>query len=61
MPVVNNPLKSLYGFQSPSFSVNAAGNLVANNITSQQCHCQQYITACILTPRAQHSYRFIGH
>jgi len=34
MPVVNNPLKSLYGFQSPSFSVNAAGNLVANNITT---------------------------
>jgi hypothetical protein len=33
MPVVNNPLKSLYGFQSPSFSVNAAGNLIANNIT----------------------------
>lgn len=34
MPVVNNPLKSLYGFQSPSFSVNAAGNLIANNITT---------------------------
>lgn len=33
MPVVNNPFKSLYGFESPSFSVNAVGNLVANNIT----------------------------
>ena len=33
MPVVNNPFKSLYGFQSPSFSVNAAGNLVAVDVT----------------------------
>lgn len=33
MPIVNNPLKSLYGFQSPSFSVNALGNLVAVNVT----------------------------
>lgn len=27
MPVVTNPFRSLYGFQSPSFSVDAAGNV----------------------------------
>lgn len=49
MPVVNNPLKSLYGFQSPSFSVNAAGNLVANNITVNNVTANDITAAGIST------------
>ena len=49
MPVVNNPFKSLYGFQSPSFSVNAAGNLVANNIVVNNITANDITAAGIST------------
>lgn len=34
MPVTNNPLVSLYGFQSPAFSVDALGNTQVNSLIS---------------------------
>lgn len=34
MPVTNNPLVSLYGFQSPAFSVDALGNVQVNSLAS---------------------------
>jgi len=33
MPVIQAPFKSQYGFNSPSFSVDAAGNITATSIT----------------------------